>query len=402
MIRWNYDSLKNILSSETLPAMVVNMDAIDFNLDIIEKYALSFNKKIRIATKSIRVPDIALYILKKNPKVFQGLMCFSIFEAKFYFEKGITDLLIGYPVVQYQELVVLSELINQGADIKIMLDHPDQFKIIEDHWNKNGLKTKVKICLDIDCSFQFFGIYAGVYRSSIKNLNSLKERLNLIKQSNYLNFNGLMAYEAQVAGLPDRNPYQSFLNFIKRWIRKKSMRLLAVKRAEIKKIVEENGFHLSFFNGGGSGSLQMTLLEEAISEVTVGSGIFQAQLFDYYTTNEFSPAIAFALTITRNSDPHILTCQSGGFIASGMTSRDKTPKPFMPEGVELIEAEGMGEVQSPIKISDNCKLKIGDMVFFRPAKSGEIAERFNEYLLIRNNKIEKKVLTYRGLNLNFF
>ncbi len=399
---WNLEKFKTILKNETLPLMVVNMSALDANLALIEKYALKFNKKIRIATKSVRVPEIVFYALKKNPKVFQGLMCFSIFEAKYYFENGITDLLLGYPIIQPAELTLLSELINKGADIKIMLDHPDQFKIIEEYWSQKGFQAKIKVCLDIDASFTFLGIYAGVYRSSIKNKAILKERLTLIKKSKCFILTGLMAYEAQVAGLPDTNPYQSLLNFIKKWIRVKSMKLLQVKRHEMKKLVEAEGFNLTFFNGGGSGSLQMTVLEDAVTEVTVGSGLFQSQLFDYYSNNEFVPAIAFALPVTRNSDVNIVTCQSGGFIASGTPSLDRAPKPFMPTKLELTSGEGMGEVQTPLILKNNSTLKIGDMVFFRPAKSGEIAERFNEYVLVRDNKIEKKVLTYRGLNLNFF
>jgi len=42
-------------------------------------------------------------------------------------------------------------------------------------------------------------------------------------------------------------------------------------------------------------------------------------------------------------------------------------------------------VQTPLKIpwqvSDSAQLLPGDMVFFRPAKAGEIAEHFNYYLL---------------------
>jgi D-serine deaminase-like pyridoxal phosphate-dependent protein len=43
-------------------------------------------------------------------------------------------------------------------------------------------------------------------------------------------------------------------------------------------------------------------------------------------------------------------------------------------------------------------LKIGDLVFFRHAKAGELCERFNELILVRANKIEQIVPTYRGEN----
>ena len=70
--------------------------------------------------------------------------------------------------------------------------------------------------------------------------------------------------------------------------------------------------------------------------------------------------------------------------------------PFLPKGAKLIKNEGAGEVQTPIVYKGNEKLKIGDPVFFRHSKAGELCERFNFLNLIRDNKIEHSVPTYRG------
>jgi D-serine deaminase-like pyridoxal phosphate-dependent protein len=49
---------------------------------------------------------------------------------------------------------------------------------------------------------------------------------------------------------------------------------------------------------------------------------------------------------------------------------------------------------------------VGDAVFFRPAKAGEIAERFNVYHLIEYDSNAgttlRTVPTYRGLGGNFY
>jgi D-serine deaminase-like pyridoxal phosphate-dependent protein len=66
----------------------------------------------------------------------------------------------------------------------------------------------------------------------------------------------------------------------------------------------------------------------------------------------------------------------------------------------LFRHEGGGEVQTPLsgRIEE---IKIGDAVFFRHAKAGEICERFNEIHLIRGNKITETVNTYRGDGVMF-
>jgi len=44
---------------------------------------------------------------------------------------------------------------------------------------------------------------------------------------------------------------------------------------------------------------------------------------------------------------------------------------------------------------------IGAPVFFRPAKAGEPAERFDSYLLVRGEKAVGRALTYRGMGKCF-
>ena len=47
-------------------------------------------------------------------------------------------------------------------------------------------------------------------------------------------------------------------------------------------------------------------------------------------------------------------------------------------------------------------LEVGDPVICRHAKAGELAERFNRYLLFRGERVVDAVPTYRGLGQCFF
>ena len=125
-------------------------------------------------------------------------------------------------------------------------------------------------------------------------------------------------------------------------------------------------------------------------------------LFDYYSEGHTRPAYCFALPISRFSGPGFLTVKSGGFIASGESSQDKAPIVHLPRGLETINTEGFGEVQTPLK--DKSGVSTGPLgpIFFRPSKAGEIAERFNTYYLIENGKVVEEVPTYRGLGKTFY
>ncbi|MCO4774321.1 MAG: amino acid deaminase/aldolase, partial [Deltaproteobacteria bacterium] len=86
----------------------------------------------------------------------------------------------------------------------------------------------------------------------------------------------------------------------------------------------------------------------------------------------------------------------GGYVASGEAGPDKLPVPWLPEGLALLDLEGAGEVQTPLRVPAGVSLGIGDPVFLRHAKAGELAEHFTEYVLLRGESVVGRVPTYRG------
>jgi D-serine deaminase-like pyridoxal phosphate-dependent protein len=191
------------------------------------------------------------------------------------------------------------------------------------------------------------------------------------------------------------------MNGIVRYLKRKSLPKIAQRRAKCLAVFKNKGIELQFVNGGGTGSIESTLKEKEITEITVGSGFFQSHLFDNYTNFTHRPAVFYALRIVRNPKTHVFTALGGGYIASGATDSNKQPQPFWPEGMKLIKNEGAGEVQTPFEYRGKIPLKVGDLVFFRHAKAGELCERFNELILVRNGNIEQIVPTYRGEQKSF-
>jgi D-serine deaminase-like pyridoxal phosphate-dependent protein len=154
-------------------------------------------------------------------------------------------------------------------------------------------------------------------------------------------------------------------------------------------------------NGGGTGSLELTAEDPSVTETTAGSGFYAPALFDGYHHFRHLPAVAFALPVTRRPGPGLFTCQGGGYVASGAAGADRLPRPYLPEGMALLEQEGAGEVQTPFSYSGPEAIAIGDPVFFRHAKAGELCERFETLLLVENGRVVDRVPTYRGHGMCF-
>jgi D-serine deaminase-like pyridoxal phosphate-dependent protein len=64
--------------------------------------------------------------------------------------------------------------------------------------------------------------------------------------------------------------------------------------------------------------------------------------------------------------------------------------------LHLTGLEGAGEVQSPLTGPGTSGLGIGDWVWFRHAKSGELAEHTNLVHLIAGDAVVDSVRSYRG------
>jgi D-serine deaminase-like pyridoxal phosphate-dependent protein len=382
------------LTRVQLPAAFVDLDAFDRNLKRMLEFAS--DKKIRIATKSIRVPDLLKRALAYSPR-FQGLMCYSLQEAEFLASQGFDDFFVSYPTAQSSDLETLRGLQQKGRKVALVVDsreHLEKISAIMSDANEPA-----RCAVEVDMSLRPFGkwVHLGVRRSPIRSIEQLTAFLLEARKFRGVRIIGAMGYEAQVAGLSDRNPFKSFLiNPIARLIRKISMRSIEAKRRRIAQAFEATGISMELFNGGGTGSLNLACSEKALTEVTAGSGLICSHLFDYYSNISFEPSVYFALQVVRSSDPGYVTCQGGGYIASGEPGWDRVPIPVHPEGLRLSSTEGCGEVQTPLHGPGAAGLKPGDAVWFRHAKAGELAERFNEYHLVKDGKITGSSKTYRG------
>lgn len=386
----HYQQYSDAFADQILPLAYVDMDFLDENIaNIISRCG---NKTVRIATKSIRSVEIIQYLLSASP-VIQGVMCYSAGEMVYLASHGVDDLLLAYPTAQAKTLRPLIELSLQGKTISIMVDCVEQLEVI--NAIAAELNVEVNICIDVDMSMALPGIHFGVKRSPINSLEKLTNFCLQLEKFSYLKVDGLMGYEAQIAGLVDAMPGQQLKNLMVRYLKKRSIKQIKKRRQEAVQFLQQKGHSLGFVNGGGTGSLESTREEDWVTEITVGSGFYNPHLFDNYQNFTLLPAAGFALEVCRQPEQKIVTCHGGGYIASGATGNEKQPSPYLPEGIALLNQEGAGEVQTPI-LCNNQKLHVGDMVFFRHSKAGELCERFNQLHCLRHGKLTHTVSTYRG------
>ncbi len=397
----DYEGIRGALEGVELPCAFVDVDALDRNIARVRALVSRQELPLRVASKSVRVVSLLRRIIDGGGSLFQGVMCFSCAEAVFLAQRGFDDLLIAYPPFQKLDLNRVARLSADGVRVAVMCDSPGSLRRLSRAGVEHGTTVNTVLCVDMSLKALGGRVHVGVRRSPLHEEQAVLDLADQASSLPGVNFYGLMGYEAQVAGLGDANPFEPRANVVKSMVRRVSAFELGRRRRRIVDALGRAGLTPVLVNGGGSGSLDTTTRATGVTEVTAGSAFLKPHLFDYFRNahmQELEPAAFFAVEITRRPTPDIVTCLGGGYIASGATSPDKQPLPYLPHGLSLLDIEGAGEVQTPLRVAHDAgvSVSVGDPVIFRHAKAGELAERFERYHLVSAGKVVDTVPTYRG------
>jgi D-serine deaminase-like pyridoxal phosphate-dependent protein len=375
------------------PFAIVDLDALEHNAADME--ARAKGKPIRLASKSIRCRPLQERVLRRDG--FSGTLAYTLPEALWLAQCGLEDLLVAYPSVDRGALKQLAELSSERgpAPIVVMVDCVEHLRVIEESGASDS--ARVRVCIDVDAGWWPLGgrVKIGAKRSPVHTAAQARALAEAILSRPAFELVGIMAYEAQIAGLGDAPIGRPARALAIRALQAASRTELAKRRAEVVAAVREVA-PLAFVNGGGTGSLQSTASERAITELGAGSGLYGPTLFDAYRAFRPRPAAMFALPVVRRPSQSTATALGGGYLASGPIDGARLPSPYLPAGLELDRNEGAGEVQTPLLGERAGTLAIGDRVWFRHAKAGELCERFERLYAIEGDSIVDELPTYRG------
>jgi D-serine deaminase-like pyridoxal phosphate-dependent protein len=390
-----YARLERATAGLEAPFALVDLDAMLANAEDLERRAAP--KPIRLASKSLRCRPLQERMLARDG--FEGTLAFTLPEALWLASHGADDLLVAYPTADAHALRALASLEGEPR-ITLMVDAVEQLELIEAAVPGD---RPLRVSIDVDAGWRALGgrLRIGVKRSPQHTPDEAAELARAILARERLRLVGIMLYEAQIAGVGDAPPGRPLRARAIGVMQSRSARELAPRRAAIVEAVQQElsasgAPALEFVNGGGTGSLERTAGEAAVSEVSAGSGLYGPALFDTYSAFTPRPAAMFALPIVRRPGRGVVTALGGGYLASGPGDAARLPRPHLPAGLRLDREEGAGEVQTPLIGAVANELRVGDRVYFRHTKAGELCEHFTSLHLLEGERIVDEAPTYRG------
>ncbi|MFD7914848.1 amino acid deaminase/aldolase [Streptomyces sp. NPDC059752] len=379
------------------PLAIVDLDAFDANADDLVRRAAG--KPVRVASKSVRCRALLERVLARPG--FAGIMSYTLAESLWLARSGFEDVLLAYPSTDRAGFGELANDAKLAGAVTVMVDDPAQLDLIDAA--RDGGAEEIRVCLELDTSLRLFGgrVRIGARRSPLREPAQLAGLARAVAARPGFRVVGLMAYEGHVAGVGDSLAGRPLRSRTIRLMQGAARKELAERRAEVVRAVRAVVPDLEFVNGGGTGSVQQTAAEDAVTEIAAGSGLYVPRLFDNYTSFSGRPAALFAQPVVRRPGVGVVTVLGGGYPASGAAGADRLPVPYLPQGLRYDPQEGAGEVQTPLLGSPADDLLIGDRVWFRHAKAGELCERFDTLHLIEGDRVTDSAATYRGEGRTF-
>ncbi len=339
---------------------------------------------IRIASKSVRSVGMLRRIAELDDG-FRGVLSFTLPEALHLAEQGFDDVVVAYPTVDRDAMRRLVEFATAKPETSptLMFDAEAHLDLVES--TIGGGPAQIPVCLDVDA-----GLWLGRGPLRADRAEALADpfpspgaaaRRRTPRPGPGTRLAGVMAYEGQIAGVGDRIPGRPLRSAAIRAMQRASERDLRRRLPQVVAAVREVA-EPRFVNGGGTGSLSRTASAGTVTELTAGSGFYAPHLFDNYRSLDLIPAAFFVLPVVRRPGPGVATALGGGYVASGPAGRDRLPEPYLPEGLRLDGQEGAGEVQTPVIGTPTRTLRVGDRVYMRHAKAGELCEHFDSLHLV--------------------
>ncbi|PKW26403.1 alanine racemase [Phycicoccus duodecadis] len=365
------------------PLVVLDLDAYEANAaDLVRRAA---GRPIRVASKSLRCRWVLADVLARPG--FAGVMGYAVAEAVWLVRSGLRDVFVAYPSADVEGVRTVAGDAGLRREVTLTVDSVEHVRWLRD--TLGPAVSGVGVAVDVDASVRVGRAHLGVRRSPTR---TPAEALAVVRAATGvgLEVRGLMFYDAQVAGLPDSAAV--------RLLKRRSVHELTRRRAAVVEAVRAE-VDLRFVNGGGTGSLHTYGDDSAVTELASGSGLYAPTLFDGYDAFSPRPAMAYALPVVRRPARGIVTTCGGGYVASGEPGWSRVPSPVR-AGLSLLRTEAAGEVQTPVE-GDVDDLGLGDRVWMRGAKAGELLERFDTLHLVRGSRLVESVPTYRGEGRNF-
>lgn len=359
MAPWKAASVGDHIDQVDTPALVLDLDAFERNMKLLQDAVSSAGVRLRPHAKSHKCPEIALRQIELGAV---GICCQKVSEAAVFVDAGISDIFITNQVVGEKKVAHALDLAAL-ARIGVLVDHEDQISAFA------RASAERQVSIDV-----YLEIDVGMGRCGVASIERAVAMAQQIAAAPYLNFMGLQCYHgsAQHYRLPEE--------------RQQAIAAVCAKAAAAKAAIEGVGIAVERISGAGTGSVMLESHSKLFNEVQAGSYILMDR---DYATNQRDPSdlpfehALFVKTAVLSHPSANRAVVDAGLKASSVDSG--MPVVWQRTDAKYLKAS---DEHGVLELTPNSTLKLGDYVMLVPGHCDPTVNLYDELIAIRGNRVE--------------
>jgi len=266
------------------PALVIDLDALERNIQKMASLAEAQGVRLRPHAKTHKSAEIAIRQIAAGAV---GVCCAKLGEAEALAAEGVSSILITSPVVTMPGLQRLAALNTQLQELIVVVDHPDNARLLA----KAVYPNTLQVLIDVD---------PGIRRTGVITPEAAAQLYEVIEKLPQLQYRGLQYYcglQQHVAAFAER-------------------RDAIAERTEYLKSVVAQVAKPEIISGGGTGTCHIDAELGVINEWQVGSYVFMDRQYadcDLAGSSEapFDFALLIETRVVSANSAGIATCDAG-------------------------------------------------------------------------------------------
>ena len=273
------------------PALVVDVDALEHNLDKMAAFYKDRPVGLRPHGKTHKCPDLAKMQLERGAI---GVCAAKVSEAEVMLDAGIADILITSPVVTKEKIDRVIALAKRSGGVWMVIDQKKNAHDFNAAAEAAGITLRVLI--DLNVGTDRTGITMGeptlALAKTIAGLGSLK----LV---------GVQAYAGHLQHIPG-------------WEYRRQRSLSTMGEAvALAESLRREGHDIQVITGGGTGTYNIDCDVEGVTDMQVGSYLFMDGDYrriggkDSSIFDDFQPALFVLATAISQPVPGRITLDAG-------------------------------------------------------------------------------------------
>ena len=338
------------------PALLVDLEALEFNIDKLAQHFQQAGKNLRPHTKSHKTPAIAHRQLAAGAI---GITCAKLGEAEVMADAGIQDILVANQIVGPRKLQRLVTLAGR-CDLMVAVDHPANLSALAAAAGQGGVQPRVLVEVNI-----------GHNRCGVAPGQPAVEVARLVASARHLRFAGLMGYEGHVVDLEDREA------------REQGARECLQRLVDTRQDVEKAGIEVEITSASGTGDYYLSTGYAGITEVQAGSYALMDHAYGKLGLG-FEKALTVLTTVTSRPAPDQVITDAG--------LKSLTPEHGMPalKDRDDLEVHALSEEHGRLRAgSGSCELEVGDLLEFIPGHGCTTINLHDWLYAMRHGRLEE-------------